>query len=41
MPVDEVLEAAVTRRRTVLAGNVQSQIEYSATGRFRGVSEKG
>jgi diguanylate cyclase (GGDEF)-like protein/PAS domain S-box-containing protein len=41
MPVDEVLDAAVTRRRTVLAGNVQTQIEYSATGRFRGMADKG
>ncbi len=41
MPVDEVLEAAVTRRRVVLAGNVPAQIEYSATGRFRGMAEKG
>ena len=36
MPVDEVLEAAVTRRRTVLANNLPGQVEYSATGRFRG-----
>jgi diguanylate cyclase (GGDEF)-like protein/PAS domain S-box-containing protein len=41
MPVDEVLEAAVTRRRSVLAGNVPSQVEYSATGRFRGLADKG
>jgi diguanylate cyclase (GGDEF)-like protein/PAS domain S-box-containing protein len=41
MPVEEVLDAAVTRRRTVLAGNVQTQIEYSATGRFRGMADKG
>jgi EAL domain-containing protein (putative c-di-GMP-specific phosphodiesterase class I) len=38
MPVDEVLDAAVTRRRTVLAGNVPGQVEYSATGRFRGIT---
>ena len=38
MPVDEVLDAAVTRRRTVLAGNVPGQVEYSATGRFRGMT---
>jgi diguanylate cyclase (GGDEF)-like protein/PAS domain S-box-containing protein len=41
MPVGEVLEAAVTRRRTLLAGNVAGQIEYSATGRFRGIIESG
>jgi len=41
MPVDEVLDAAVTRRRVVLAGNVPGQVEYSATGRFRGMAEKG
>jgi len=41
MPVAEVLDAAVTRRRTLLAGNVAGQIEYSATGRFRGVTENG
>jgi diguanylate cyclase (GGDEF)-like protein/PAS domain S-box-containing protein len=37
MPVSEVLEAAVTRRRSVLAGNIPGQMEYSATGRFRGM----
>jgi diguanylate cyclase (GGDEF)-like protein/PAS domain S-box-containing protein len=40
MPVAEVLEAAVTRRRSVLAGNMAGAVEYSATGRFRNV-EKG
>jgi diguanylate cyclase (GGDEF)-like protein/PAS domain S-box-containing protein len=39
MPVDEVLEAAVTRRRSVMAGNMAGTIEYSATGRFRGMSD--
>jgi len=39
MPVDEVLDAAVTRRRSVLAGNIPGQVEYSATGRFRGVDK--
>ncbi|HUQ11141.1 MAG TPA: EAL domain-containing protein [Steroidobacteraceae bacterium] len=39
MPVAEVLEAAVTRRRSVLAGNIPGQVEYSATGRFRGVDK--
>ena len=41
MPVAEVLDAAVTRRRILLAGNVAGQIEYSATGRFRGFTESG
>ena len=41
MPVDEILDAAVTRRRVVLAGNVPGQVEYSATGRFRTLAEKG
>ena len=41
MPVSEVLDAAVTRRRSLLAGNVAGQIEYSATGRFRAVTENG
>jgi diguanylate cyclase (GGDEF)-like protein len=41
MPVDEILDAAVTRRRVVLAGNVSGQVEYSATGRFRTLAEKG
>ena len=40
MPVRELLEAAVTRRRSVLVGNIPAQVEYSATGRFRGI-EKG
>ncbi|MBC8026084.1 MAG: EAL domain-containing protein [Steroidobacteraceae bacterium] len=39
MPVEEVLEAAVTRRRAVMAGNMAGTIEYSATGRFRGMSD--
>ena len=41
MPVAEVLDAAVTRRRSVLAGNVPAQVEYSATGRFRSMADKG
>ena len=41
MPVEEVLDAAVTRRRVVLAGNAPGHVEYSATGRFRGLAEKG
>ncbi len=39
MPVGEVLEAAVTRRRSVLAGNIPGDVEYSATGRFRGMEK--
>ena len=41
MPVGEVLDAAVTRRRSVLAGNAPAQVEYSATGRFRSMADKG
>ncbi|HEU4781602.1 MAG TPA: EAL domain-containing protein [Steroidobacteraceae bacterium] len=41
MPVAEVLDAAVTRRRSLFAGNVAGQIGYSATGRFRGLIESG
>jgi len=37
MPIDEVLEAAVTRRRNVLAGNLGGQVGFSATGRFRSI----
>jgi diguanylate cyclase (GGDEF)-like protein/PAS domain S-box-containing protein len=39
MPVGEVLEAAVTRRRSVLAGNIAGNIEFSPTGRFRSMSD--
>jgi len=39
MPVDEIFDAAVTRRRSLLAGNLGGQVEYSATGRFRGMSD--
>jgi diguanylate cyclase (GGDEF)-like protein/PAS domain S-box-containing protein len=39
MPVGEVLEAAVTRRRSMLAGNIPGEVEYSATGRFRGMEK--
>jgi diguanylate cyclase (GGDEF)-like protein/PAS domain S-box-containing protein len=35
MPIAEVLESAVSRRRNVLAGNLAGDLEYSATGRFR------
>jgi EAL domain-containing protein (putative c-di-GMP-specific phosphodiesterase class I) len=41
MPVQEVLEAAVTRRRSLLGGNIPGQIDYTATGRFRAMADKG
>ena len=37
MPIDEVLDAAVTRRRSLLAGNLAGPVDYSPTGRFRGI----
>ena len=40
MPVTELLDAAVTRRRSLLAENIPGTVEYSATGRFRSI-EKG
>jgi sensor c-di-GMP phosphodiesterase-like protein len=40
MPVDEVLDAAVTRRRVVLADNVPGQVGFSTAGRFRRLAEK-
>ncbi len=40
MPVEEILEAAVTRRRGVLAGNLPGRIDFSPTGRFRIASEQ-
>jgi EAL domain-containing protein (putative c-di-GMP-specific phosphodiesterase class I) len=39
MTVEEILAAAVTRRRGVLAGNLAGAVEYSATGRFRGMGD--
>jgi diguanylate cyclase (GGDEF)-like protein/PAS domain S-box-containing protein len=39
MPIDEIFDAAVTRRRSLLAGNLDGPVEYSATGRFRGMSD--
>jgi diguanylate cyclase (GGDEF)-like protein/PAS domain S-box-containing protein len=39
MPIDEILDAAVTRRRGLLAGNLPGRIDFSATGRFRVISE--
>jgi diguanylate cyclase (GGDEF)-like protein/PAS domain S-box-containing protein len=40
MPLEEILEAAVTRRRTLLASNLHGRIDFSATGRFRATAEK-
>jgi len=40
MPIDELFAAAVTRRRELLAGNLDSPVEYSATGRFRSVGDQ-
>jgi EAL domain-containing protein (putative c-di-GMP-specific phosphodiesterase class I) len=37
MPLDELLQAAVTRRRSLLAGNLSGEVDFSATGRFRGI----
>ena len=39
MPLAEIFDAAVTRRRNLLAENLGAQVEYSATGRFRGMSD--
>jgi diguanylate cyclase (GGDEF)-like protein/PAS domain S-box-containing protein len=39
MPLAEIFEAAVTRRRGLLAQNIAGHVEYSATGRFRGMSD--
>ena len=40
MPIEEILGAAVTRRRGVLAGNLHGRVDFSATGRFRAISEQ-
>jgi EAL domain-containing protein (putative c-di-GMP-specific phosphodiesterase class I) len=39
MPIDEIFDTAVTRRRGLLAGNLGGAVEYSATGRFRSMSD--
>jgi EAL domain-containing protein (putative c-di-GMP-specific phosphodiesterase class I) len=39
MPIDEIFTTAVTRRRGVLAVNIAGSVEYSATGRFRSMSD--
>lgn len=41
MPVAEILDAAVTRRRSLMAGNIPGPASYSATGRFRSVQDGG
>jgi diguanylate cyclase (GGDEF)-like protein/PAS domain S-box-containing protein len=40
MPIDEVSGAAVTRRRRVLAQNLVAPVDFSATGRFRALSDR-
>jgi EAL domain-containing protein (putative c-di-GMP-specific phosphodiesterase class I) len=37
MPIHEIFDAAVTRRRSVLGGNVSGRADFTATGRFRGI----
>jgi hypothetical protein len=37
MLIQDVFEAAVTRRRSVLGGNVAGRADFTATGRFRGI----
>jgi diguanylate cyclase (GGDEF)-like protein/PAS domain S-box-containing protein len=37
MPLEELFDAAVTRRRNLLAGNLAGPVDYSPTGRFRGM----
>ncbi len=37
MPIDEIFEAAVTRRRNLLASNRPAGVDGSTTGRFRGI----
>jgi EAL domain-containing protein (putative c-di-GMP-specific phosphodiesterase class I) len=37
MPIEEVFEAAVTRRRSLLVGNLAGPVDFSPTGRFRGI----
>ena len=35
--IEEVFEAAVTRRRSLLVGNLAAPVDFSPTGRFRGI----
>jgi EAL domain-containing protein (putative c-di-GMP-specific phosphodiesterase class I) len=37
MAIEEVFDAAVTRRRNMLAGSMAGPVDYSPTGRFRGM----
>jgi diguanylate cyclase (GGDEF)-like protein/PAS domain S-box-containing protein len=37
MPLAELLQAAVTRRRSLLAGKLSGVVDYSGTGRIRGI----
>ena len=37
MPVEELFDAAVTRRRALIGSNLPAQVELTATGRFRGM----
>lgn len=39
MKLADIPDAAVTRRRALLANNLPGQVEYSATGRFRSMSD--
>ena len=34
MPIEEIFEAAVTRRRSLLGGNVDGRADFTPTGRF-------
>jgi diguanylate cyclase (GGDEF)-like protein/PAS domain S-box-containing protein len=40
MPIEEVFGAAVTRRRSLLAQNLESPVDFSATGRFRAIKDR-
>jgi diguanylate cyclase (GGDEF)-like protein/PAS domain S-box-containing protein len=40
MPIEELFEAAVTRRRSLLAQNLNGPVDYSATGRFRARNDR-
>jgi diguanylate cyclase (GGDEF)-like protein/PAS domain S-box-containing protein len=37
MPIDEIFDAAVTRRREVFSSNISGPVDFTATGRFRGI----
>ena len=37
MPIEQIFEAAVTRRRSLLGSNVADHADFTATGRFRGM----